>query len=86
MQSTPRAVRGDARQGRRLAVPDRGRTSPIQFVKDTYGELQKVVWPTRQQTAHLTMVVIAVSLSVGGLLGLIDWVFSQIVRQFLVPF
>ena len=91
MQSTPRAVRRepertDARASRRMALPDRGRGSPAQFVRETYSELQKVVWPTKQQTTNLTVVVIAVSLAMGGLLGFIDWVFTQIVRQFLVPF
>lgn len=90
MQSTPRAVRREAdraelRPSRRMALPERRRGAPVQFVRDTYGELQKVVWPSRQQTTNLTTVVIVVSLAVGGLLGVIDWLFSQIVRRFLVP-
>ena len=91
MQSAPRAERREAersesRQPGRMAMPQRRRGgSPVQFIKDTYGELQKVVWPTRQQTTNLTTVVIAVSVAVGILLGGVDWVFTQIVRQFLVP-
>jgi preprotein translocase subunit SecE len=69
-----------------MALPQRRRGgSPVQFIKDTYAELQKVVWPSRQQTANLTTIVLIVSISVGVLLGGIDWIFTQIVRQFLVP-
>ncbi len=53
------------------------------FVRDTYGELKKVVWPTREQTVNLSIVVIAVSLAVGVALGLVDWIFTQLVQRFL---
>lgn len=70
----------------RVALPaNRRGGSPGQFIQDTYNELKKVVWPTRQTTTNLTIVVITVSLVVGILLGGVDWLFTELVRLFLVP-
>jgi preprotein translocase SecE subunit len=43
-------------------------------------ELQKVSWPTRQETTKLTIVVIAASLFVGLYIGGLDIVFAQMLR------
>lgn len=51
---------------------------PAQFVRDIISELRKVTWPTREETLRLTGIVIAISLAIGLLLGLLDLVFSQI--------
>ncbi len=56
-----------------------------QFVKDTYSELKKVVWPTRQQTLNLSTIVLVVSLILGVLLGAVDWIFTHIMQSYLVP-
>ena len=41
-------------------------------------ELRRVTWPTRDETMRLTLMVIAVSATVGVFLGLIDIGFSRI--------
>jgi preprotein translocase subunit SecE len=44
----------------------------VDFLKEVRVELSKVVWPTREQTIQLTVVVILVTLIVGFFLGGID--------------
>jgi preprotein translocase SecE subunit len=51
------------------------------WAMDIWSELQKVTWPTRQETTHLTFVVIVISLLFGVLLGTADFAFSWIVEQ-----
>ncbi len=55
------------------------------FFKDVYGEMQKVVWPTRAQTIRYTVAVIVLSLSVAVILGAADYgllkIFEKIVNK-----
>ena len=86
---TARAVRRDQEAKKdpkapgRIALPGRGGGGSFRFVQDTYSELKKVVWPSRQQTSNLSTLVIAVSLAVGVALGLLDAVFTEIMKRFL---
>ena len=54
--------------------------TPTAFLRETQDELKKVVWPTKQETVRLTLVVIAVSLLVGLFLGGLDFVFTKILQ------
>ena len=47
-------------------------TSPITFFQQTYDELKKVVWPTRQELIKLTFIVLFISAAVGVYIGVID--------------
>ncbi len=76
--------RREIRPSGRIVLPRGGRGS-FNFIRDTYAELKKVVWPTKEQTLHLSTIVIIGASAVGVVLGAIDWVFTQVVRQFLVP-
>ena len=78
-QGTSRA----ARPARRPVMP-RGRSLNLQFARETISELKKVTWPTRQQTVNLTLLVVLVSVAVGIMLGVIDWVFLQLVDNLLL--
>lgn len=51
------------------------------FYEDTMSEIRKVNWPDRQQTLNLTLLVIALSVLAGTLLGGIDWVLLQLFEQ-----
>jgi len=53
--------------------------TPVSFVRETRDELKKVVWPTRQETIRLTLVVIIISLIVGIFLGGLDFIFVKII-------
>lgn len=46
-------------------------------LRDTRSELRKVSWPTRQETTNLTLVVIALSVVLGLLLGGVDLAVSE---------
>jgi len=52
-------------------------TTPASFLRETRDELKKVVWPTRQETIRLTLVVIVISLLVGLFLGGLDFIFVK---------
>ena len=44
----------------------------IQFFRDSYAELKKVVWPSREEVADSTRVVIVSVLIFAVVLGLVD--------------
>ncbi len=48
-------------------------------------ELRKVVWPSRQETANLTVVVLVVSIAIGIFLGAIDFGLNRVVEETLLP-
>ena len=54
------------------------------FFMDIIGELRKVVWPSRQEAMHLTMVVLIVSAILGALLGGIDIGFGWLIDNTLL--
>lgn len=55
-------------------------TTPVGFLKEVRDELQKVVWPTRDEVIRLTAVVIIVSLGVGLYLGGADFILTKLVE------
>ena len=54
------------------------------FVMDIINELRKVVWPSRQEATHLTVVVLIVAALVGAALGGIDIGFGWIIDNTLL--
>lgn len=62
--------------------PARGRLLQEQlnlnFFQEAIGELRKVHWPTREQARNLTILVIAVSVFVGIILGGVDFVYEKV--------
>jgi len=54
-------------------------TTPKAFLREVRDELKKVVWPTRQETIRLTLVVIVISLIVGLFLGGLDFIFVKVI-------
>ena len=49
------------------------------FYTETRSEMRKVVWPSRKEWVNLTIIVIATSIAVGGVLGVIDYVFERLI-------
>ena len=43
-------------------------------------EINKVTWPTRTETRNLTIVVIGISVLIGGLLGIVDLILVAAIR------
>jgi preprotein translocase subunit SecE len=56
----------------------------VRYLKETRAELKKVSWPTRQEALNLTLIVVAFTIFMAALLGIIDyifaWVFGLIIR------
>lgn len=48
----------------------------LQFFRDSYAELRKVVWPSREEVGSSTRVVIISTIIFAVLLGLFDFVFT----------
>ena len=49
------------------------------FINESWSELKKVSWPTRDQVRNLTVLVFAVSFVVGLYITVLDLVFQNIV-------
>ena len=47
-------------------------------VTEVIAELRRVTWPTREETMRLTIMVLAVAVTIGIFLGIVDIVFSRI--------
>ena len=75
------AVRG--RRGRDPAAAHKDRPRVIQFLIAVWAELQRVQWPNRQALVTLTGVVLGFVLIAGGYLGLLDAIFSELIKQIL---
>ncbi len=52
--------------------------SIFRFFAEVFSELRKVTWPTRQEATRLTVLVIALSATIGVFLGLIDMLFARV--------
>jgi preprotein translocase subunit SecE len=44
----------------------------VQFVKESYGELRKVVWPSREDVISSVKVVLVSTVIIAAVLGLVD--------------
>lgn len=49
----------------------------INYLRDTRAELRHVTWPTKSEAINYTIIVIAISIGTGVLLGLLDFVFQK---------
>lgn len=54
------------------------------FLKETKVELKKVNWPTRAETIKHTLIIIGVSLVVAIFLGGLDFIFTWLIRTFII--
>mgnify|MGYP001580782245 CR=1 FL=1 len=50
----------------------------INFLKEVRAELEKVVWPTREQTIRYSILVIIVAVAVGLFLGGLDYILTAL--------
>lgn len=57
----------------------------FRFFSETIAELRKVVWPTRQEAARLTIIVLVVCIILGIFLGSIDYGFTKLVKGVFLP-
>jgi preprotein translocase subunit SecE len=45
----------------------------VQFIKESYAELRKVIWPSREDVISSVKVVIVSTLIIAAALGLVDF-------------
>ena len=70
---------GNAVQDRRDSRgDDRGRTSPVTFLRQVVAELRKVVWPTQEQPITYFIVVLVFVVVVMGIVSLLDLGFGKL--------
>ncbi len=72
-----KAQKGRTRDGRRKE------SAIARYFRQTWAELKKTNWPTRREAARMTGIVLAVTVAMSAMLGVIDWLFS-ILFSFLI--
>jgi preprotein translocase subunit SecE len=91
-EAKPVAARARARQAQvrpsmQPASTQTGRREPRErgrFIKESWGELKKVEWPSRAQVIQGTIVVIIACIIVGAFLYAADQTFKPFVRNILL--
>lgn len=51
------------------------------YLVESWAELKKVAWPTRETVIRLTLLVVAVSTAVGVYIFVLDRIFNTLVDQ-----
>ena len=54
------------------------------FLKEVYLELKKVNWLNRRELLRYTLIVIAVTFIVAFFLGGLDYVFTTLIKKFII--
>lgn len=60
-----------------------GRMNPVTFMQEVVSELRKSVWPSREEVARLTAVVIVLAIAIGFFLGAFDRLFNEVFTRFI---
>ena len=50
------------------------------YFEESWSELKKVTWPTREQVRHLTVLVFAISAVMGVFIAAWDFIFTEVLR------
>lgn len=53
------------------------------YVRDSFSELRKVTWPTKEQTARLTIITLVFCLLMAVFLGVVDLGFNTGIRALM---
>jgi preprotein translocase subunit SecE len=78
-----RQAKAESVKSQRRGIISSERTEGIRrFLRETRAEIDKVVWPDRETTMNLTLLVIGLSVALGILLGGIDFVLYRLFEAF----
>ena len=77
-------ARASTRSARIISTGPAGRVNPVSFLQETFSELRKSVWPSREETSRLTAVVIALSIAAGFFLGGLDRIFAETFTKYVL--
>jgi preprotein translocase subunit SecE len=50
------------------------------FLRESWAELKKVVWPSRRKTVRLTVAVLVITFGVAGFTAVLDYFFSRMLN------
>lgn len=75
-------ARVSARNPRTIAAGS-GRVSPVTFLQETVSELRKSVWPSKEETSRLTVVVIVLAVVAAVFLGGLDRIFQETIVRYV---
>lgn len=75
------ASNGGPGPGRSPVPPSGQRTGARRFVRESWAELRKVQWPTRQQVATGTLVVAVVTAFFAAYISAVDQIAVRVVEQ-----
>lgn len=53
------------------------------YLKEVRKELKKVIWPEKQEVIKMTSMVITASIAVGGIIAILDWIFTKLIAWLL---
>ena len=72
--------------GSRRAVRQQGdnRTGPLTFLRETISELRTSVWPSKEETIRLTIVVLVLAVIMGFYLGGLDRVLAATFGKYVL--
>lgn len=54
------------------------------YLQEVRREFKRVNWPTRQETIRYTLVVVVLSLAIALFLGFFDFIFSYLLKTFIL--
>jgi preprotein translocase subunit SecE len=54
------------------------------FLNESRQELRHVNWPTRKEGIRLTLIVIGMSVGIALFLGIFDYIFSYLIKTFVI--
>ena len=77
-------ARVSTRSTRPVSPRTAGRINPVEFLQETVSELRKSVWPSREETARLTMVVLVLSVVAAFFLGFLDRAFAETFTRYVL--
>ena len=61
-----------------------GRVNPVELLQETISELRKSVWPSREETSRLTVIVLVLAVVAAFFLGGMDQFFQQTFNRFVL--
>ena len=77
-------ARASARTPRIVSPGSAAKVNPIGFLQETFSELRKSVWPSREEVSRLTVIVIALSIVMGFYLGGLDRLLTETFDRYVL--
>jgi preprotein translocase subunit SecE len=56
----------------------------VTFLKEVRVEIKKVNWPSWRETIRYTLIVLGIAFSVALYLGLLDFIFTTLLKKFIL--